>query len=78
MKRLFIPLLNFLQGKNPGMVGAATGLGVALLFVIFGFWKALFVLALTVIGYVLGVKYFANPESFKNLLDRLLPPGRFR
>lgn len=78
MKRLFIPLINFLQGKNPGVVGALTGLFLGLLLVIFGFWKALLVLVLMVGGYVLGVKYFSNPEQFKLLLDRLLPPGRFR
>ncbi len=78
MKRLFIPLINFLQGKNPGMVGALTGLSLGLLLVIFGFWKTLLVLVLTLLGYVLGVKYFSNPEQFKQLLDWLLPPGRFR
>lgn len=78
MKRLFIPLINFLQGKNPGVVGALTGLSLALLLVIFGFWKTLLVISLTIIGYILGVKYFSNTEQFKKLLDRILPPGRFR
>ncbi len=78
MKRLFIPLINFLQGKNPGVVGAVSGLSLGLLLVIFGFWKTLLVLFLMVMGYILGVKYFSNPEQFKQLLDRLLPPGRFR
>lgn len=78
MRRLFVPLIDFLQGKNPGVIGALAGLFLGLLLVIFGFWKSLFVLFLTVGGYILGVSAFANAESFKRLLDRILPPGRFR
>lgn len=78
MRRLFVPLIDFLQGKNPGVTGALFGLLLGLLLVIFGFWKSLFVLLLSVVGYMLGVSVFANAESFKRLLDRILPPGRFR
>lgn len=60
------------------MTGAFAGLALGLLLVIFGFWKTLLVVALAVLGYVLGVHIFSNTESFRNFLDKILPPGRFR
>lgn len=78
MKRLFVPLIDFLHGKNPGVVGAMAGFGFGLLLVIFGFWRTLLVLGLTVLGYVVGVHFFKHTEIFETWLNRLLPPGRFR
>ena len=78
MKRLFIPLIEFFQDKNPALVGAVTGFSLGLLLVIFGFLKTFFILLLAFAGYVLAVKYFSDRESFKQLLDRIFPPGRFR
>ena len=45
---------------------------------IFGFWKTLFILILTLVGYYLGVRYFSDDEAIKKILDKLFPPGRFR
>lgn len=78
MKQLFGPLVVFFRGKNAGLVGAAVGFSLALLLVIFGFFKTLFIVILTVGGYVLGVKFFSREEQFHRLLDKLFPPGRFR
>lgn len=78
MNQLFGPLLRFLHGKDPGFVGALVGLVIALLWVIFGFFKMLFIVLLTLLGYFIGAKYLRNSTHFKDLIDRLLPPGRFR
>ena len=67
-----------LKGRNPGTVGAVSGLVLALSLVIFGFLRTLFILGVTALGYFLGVRYFSNREDFRNLLDKLLPPGLFR
>ncbi|MDD2533750.1 MAG: DUF2273 domain-containing protein [Eubacteriales bacterium] len=66
------------KGQNPARIGAIIGLLLALSLVLFGFWKTIFIIALTAIGYFLGNRYFANPEEFRNLLDKILPPGKFR
>ena len=45
---------------------------------IFGLVKTLFLIGMTLLGYFLGVRYFSNKEAFRNLLDKILPPGMFR
>lgn len=78
MKSFWQSLSAALKGKNPAQTGALFGLALALLLVIFGFWKTLFIIALTAVGYYLGNRFFASPEDFRNLLDKILPPGMFR
>ena len=78
MNQLFGPIVRILRGKDAGLVGAGIGFGLALLLVIFGILKTLFILALTVGGYVLAAKFISNKEQFHQLLDRIFLPGRFR
>jgi uncharacterized membrane protein len=51
---------------------------LALLLVIFGFWRTLFIIIFTLAGYIVGARLFRNSSHFKELLNRFLPPGRFR
>lgn len=78
MKVFWQQLLESLKGRNPGTVGAVAGLVLALSLVIFGVWKTLLLIGMTGLGYFLGVRYFSNREAFRNLLDKILPPGLFR
>lgn len=78
MKAFWQQLLDSLKGRNPGAVGAIAGLCLALSLVIFGLLKTLFLIGMTLLGYFLGVRYFSNKEAFRNLLDKILPPGMFR
>ncbi len=78
VKAFWQHLLESLKGRNPGSVGAALGFGLALSLVIFGLVKTLFLIGMTLLGYFLGVRYFSNKEAFRNLLDKILPPGMFR
>lgn len=63
---------------SPGSIGALLGLALGLSLVIFGFLKTLFLIILTIIGYYLGTRYFRNYEALRNLIDKILPPGKFR
>jgi len=78
MKSVWQNLHAVLKDKNPALVGAGFGLSLSLSLVIFGFWKTVFILAMTVCGYYLGSRLFSNPEDFRNLLDKILPPGKYR
>ena len=78
MRNLFEPIFEFLHGKNAGIVGGVFGLVLGLMLVIFGFWKTLFIIFCAVVGYVFGASIFRSSENFKDLLNRLFPPGRFR
>ncbi len=71
-------LLEHLLNSRPGLIGAGIGLTVALLLVIFGFFKTLFILLLTFVGYIVGTLYLRDKEKLRELLDRILPPGLFR
>ncbi|MDI9461401.1 MAG: DUF2273 domain-containing protein [Saccharofermentanales bacterium] len=64
--------------NSPGFTGAVVGLVIGLLWVLFGFFRMLFILILGVVGYYVGAKYFSQPDAIRSLLDRLFPPGRFR
>lgn len=78
MKSFWQSLGEIFQGHNPARAGALIGLLLAVSLVVFGFWKTLFILLLTALGYYLGSRFFTNPEDFRNLLDKILPPGKFR
>ena len=78
MKRLFEPIVQRLRGRNAGFVGLVLGFILGLLLVLFGVLRTLLIIALSCGGYYVGIRYFADAESFRRLLDRLLPPGRFR
>ncbi len=78
MRQLFVRLLEMLKDRNAGLIGALGGFGLALLLVLFGFFKTLFILIITLIGYFIGVRIFSDKEKLKNFLDKLIPPGRFR
>jgi uncharacterized membrane protein len=78
MKNIWQDLSALFKGKNPALAGAAIGLALALTLVLFGFWKTLFIILMTAAGYYLGNRLFSNPEDFRNLLDKLLPPGKYR
>jgi uncharacterized membrane protein len=78
MKVFWQNIVESLKGKNPGSVGAVTGLILALSLILFGFLNTLFLIGMSILGYFLGVRYFRNREAFRDLLDKILPPGMFR
>ncbi|MDD3958585.1 MAG: DUF2273 domain-containing protein [Clostridiaceae bacterium] len=78
MRAFFVKFLEMVKDRNAGLIGAGAGFILALLLVIFGFFKTLFILILTLTGFFLGVKLFSDKEKLKNFMDKLIPPGRFR
>lgn len=78
MRAFFVKFLEMIKDKNAGLIGAGAGFVLALLLVIFGFFKTVFILIVTLAGYILGVRLFSDKEKLKNFMDKLIPPGRFR
>jgi len=79
MKSVWQNLHSILKDKNPALIGRRSwsfpGSGAG------HFWfLENFVLSwdLTAGGYYLGNWLFSNPDDFRNLLDKILPPGKFR
>lgn len=77
-KNIFSALIDNLSESGAGKKGALIAFVIALLLVIFGLLKTIFVLIITVIGYYIGVRYFSSERSIKELFDRIFPPGRYR
>jgi uncharacterized membrane protein len=67
-----------LNENRSGLIGAGIGVGLALCLILFGVLKTLFLLLLGVAGFYVGRRFFSNRKEFREILDRLLPPGRFR
>ncbi|MBP5186300.1 MAG: DUF2273 domain-containing protein [Clostridiales bacterium] len=78
MRALFVKFFDMLKDKNSGKIGAGIAFVFALFLVIFGFLKTLFIIFLTVIGYVVGALLFSDKNKVKDWMDKILPPGRFR
>ena len=78
MRPLLQQLAEHLKGKNPGVTGAGLGLALALSLVIFGFFKTIFIIIMTMLGYYLGSRYFSDRETIRSWIDKILPPGKFR
>lgn len=78
MKHLLSRFLDMLKDRNAGMIGGVVAFTIALLLVIFGFGKTLFILLMTLAGYLIGVRLFSDKERLKDFLDKIIPPGRFR
>ena len=78
LKHMLAAIGDRLSSQNPGLVGASLALLLALLWVTFGFFRMLFVVAATLGGYYIGIRWFSDRERIKTLLDRIFPPGLFR
>ncbi len=78
MKHMFSRFLDMLQDRNAGVIGGTAAFVVAVLLVIFGVLRTLFIVLMTLAGYLIGVRLFSDKERLKNFLDKIIPPGRFR
>ncbi len=75
---MFTEKIKKLLENNYGkVIGSVTGFIIALLFLVIGFFKTIFLLIFIISGYYIGSK-IDNRESLIELLDKILPPGKFR
>jgi len=74
LEKLFI----FYESHRGGIIGAAAGFLLAVLILIIGFFKVLFIAIFAGVGYYIGKSIHEDKDYIKNLLDRVLPPGTYR
>ncbi len=60
------------------VIGALIGITVALTVIWFGILGALFIALCAFVGYYIGKKMESDKNFWRKILDRLLPPGRYR
>lgn len=57
-EKSFLDIFKILMDRHKGkMIGVILGLLVGLLIILFGFWKALFIITCIVIGYLIGKRF---------------------
>ena len=78
MEQFLAKILEKITNTKPGLVCAAVFFVIGILLCIFGFWKTLFIVLFTLVGFFVGSFVFSDVSKFKKMLDRILPPGRFR
>lgn len=69
LKEVLIGIYKNNKGK---VIGTAAGLLVAVLMLIIGFFKTLFIVLLMLLGYYIGKK-IDNKESIVEVIERILP-----
>ncbi len=67
-----------MKNVKAGYISAFIFFVIAILLCIFGFFKTLFIVLFTLVGFFVGAFLFSDRSKFKDFLDRILPPGRFR
>ncbi len=78
MERLLSRIFEKLKNTKAGALVAFMFFIIAVLICIFGFWKTLFIVIFTIVGFIVGSFVFGDESRFKKFLDRILPPGRVR
>ena len=78
MERFLSRLFEKLQNTKAGVIFAVLFFVIGVLLCIFGFFKTLFIILMTAVGFFVGSFLFSDTSRFKKFLDRILPPGRFR
>lgn len=71
-------ILDIIKTKNIAYLSASIAFFFGLLLILFGIWKTLFLVAITLAGYYIGKTFLSDKEDLKDLLDKIIPPGRFR
>lgn len=68
----------FYQARRGAINGAAIGLLVAVLVLLIGPIRVIFLAICVGVGYYIGKRLSEDKDYIKNLLDRVLPPGTYR
>ena len=71
-------ILKFYDSHRGGVNGALTGFIVAVVILILGLLRTIFIVFCAGTGYYIGKKIYEDKDYIKNLLDKVLPPGTYR
>ena len=78
MERFLSKIFEKLRNMKAGTIVAFFFFVTGVLLCIFGFFKTLFIILFTAVGFFVGSFLFSDTSRFKKFLDRILPPGRVR
>ena len=78
MKEFLENIATYYKEHKGRVLGASIGIIVALAVIWFGILGAIFIAFCAFVGYYIGKKMESDKSFWKKILDRLLPPGRYR
>ncbi|MBR6880069.1 MAG: DUF2273 domain-containing protein [Clostridiales bacterium] len=78
MERFLSKLIEKLENTKAGILCAFAFFIIGILFCVFGFFKTIFIILFTAVGFFAGAFLFSDMSRFKRFLDRIIPPGRIR
>lgn len=70
-------IFEIIVNNHGKVIGCFLGLILAVIILIIGFFRTIFICLLILAGYYIGSK-IDNRESLNEILDRILPPAKFR
>ncbi len=74
IKDIFISILYWINNNKKRFFGGLIGFILSVLILTIGFFKTLFIVLCTLIGYLLGSKTYTKRQILE-MLERILPPG---
>jgi len=78
MGKLLENFVEYYKGHKGRVIGALTGLVLSILIIWIGFFQSLFIALCVFVGYYIGKKFESDKNFIRKLLNKLLPPGRYR
>lgn len=75
VKEIFLEFLQTLIRNKGKTIGTLFGFIIAILVISIGFFKTLFIVLCTWLGYFLGKKT-DNQENIREIIERILPPSK--
>ena len=77
IKENFLELLQTLIKNKGKTIGTILGFIIAILVISIGFFKTLFIVLCTWLGYYIGKKT-DNQENIREIIEKILPPSKER
>ena len=78
MKEFLEGVVAYYRAHKGRVIGAVVGVIVALAVIWFGLLGALFIALCAFVGYYIGKKMESDKHFWRKVIDRILPPGRYR
>ncbi|KNF07401.1 protein of unknown function DUF2273 [Gottschalkia purinilytica] len=70
-------VISILENHRGKVICSLIGFILAVIILLVGFFKTLFIIACVLVGYYFGSK-IDNEENISDILDKILPPGNFK
>lgn len=71
-------ILNTILKHKAGFFGAIVFFILSILWIKYGFFRMIFILLMSCLGYYIFEKVLANRERLSRILDKIFPEGRIR